>query len=140
MVGDIAAAIDLVDLNAFAGEQIIGGEDVGAGGIATEGQDGRVLHQKQGVAQAASFASLDDLTHVAQTFRIGNAAELYQMEEGHVNLMELDLRTADCGGLATVRIKVTGPMDEDGCVELTCVETITQGHAQVVVLSDEKGK
>ena len=140
VIGDVTAAVDLVDLDAFAGEQIVGGEDVGASGVAAEGQDGRVLHQEERVADGPGFASFDDLAHVAQTFRIGEAAELDQMEDLHVNLMELNLRTADCSGLATLRIKVTGPVGEEGCVELACVERITQGHVQLLVLSDEKGE
>ncbi len=60
------------------------------------------------------------------------------MEDLHVNLMELNLRTAHCGGLTEVKLKITGPLDESGCAELTCVETITEGRKQTLVLSDEK--
>jgi hypothetical protein len=46
VVGDVAAAVDLVDADAFAGEHFIGGEDVGAAGVAAQGEDGRVFEQQ----------------------------------------------------------------------------------------------
>ena len=57
-----------------------------------------------------------------------------------MNLMEMNLRTASCSGLAKVKLKIAGPLNDDGCVELTCVETITEGSQQVLVLSDERGE
>ena len=57
-----------------------------------------------------------------------------------MNLREMDLRTAFCGGLTKVKLKVIGTPDEDGCVELSCVETVTDGRQQTLVLSDEKGE
>ncbi len=56
-----------------------------------------------------------------------------------MRLMELNARTANGYPLATVKVKVTGPVDADGCVEVTCVETITEGMEQVIIFSDEKG-
>ncbi len=66
------------------------------------------------------------------------------MENLHVNLMELKLRTGSCEGLARMKLKITGPLDEEGCVELTCVETVRTacaglGQNTTLVLSDEKG-
>ena len=57
-----------------------------------------------------------------------------------MNLMQLNLRTAEAHGLAEVKIKITGQVDEDGCVKVTCVETVTSDTGQTVILSDETGE
>lgn len=140
VVGDVATTVDFVNLDASASEELVGGEDVGTGGVAAEGENGRMLHEQEGVAEGAGFAGRDDLLHDPQTFGVGDAAELKQMEDLHVNLMEMNLRTASCSGLATVKLKVMGPLDAEGCVELTCVETVTEGRKQMLVFSDEKSE
>ena len=80
VVGDVAAAVDLVELDAAAGEQFVGGEDVGAGGVAAEGENGRMLEQKERVADGAGLARGDDLGLDAQAFGVGDAAELEEMD------------------------------------------------------------
>ena len=76
MVGDVAAAVDLVDLDAALGEEIVGREDVGASGVAAEGEDGRVLEEEERVADGTCLACCDDLVLNAQAFCVGDAAEL----------------------------------------------------------------
>ena len=56
-----------------------------------------------------------------------------------MNLMELQSEVADHSGLARVKVKITGTVDADGCVEVTCVETIVDDQGQTIVLSDERG-
>jgi hypothetical protein len=45
MIGDIAAAIDLVEGDAASGEQLVGSQDVGAVCVAAEGEDGGVFEE-----------------------------------------------------------------------------------------------
>ena len=80
VIGDLAAAVGLVDLDALASEQFIAGEDVRARGVAAERENGRMLHEEQRVADSAGLARGDDLVLKAQTFGVGNAAELEQVE------------------------------------------------------------
>lgn len=46
VVGDVAPAIDVVECDAAAFEEFVGGEDVGAAGIATEREYGRVFEEE----------------------------------------------------------------------------------------------
>ncbi|MGI4831675.1 MAG: hypothetical protein ACRYFU_26365 [Janthinobacterium lividum] len=57
-----------------------------------------------------------------------------------MELMELNLRTANIRGSANVKVKITGPIGSDGYVEVTCVETVTNDNGQIVIFSDEKGE
>lgn len=57
-----------------------------------------------------------------------------------MNLMELQSETVGDSGLARVKVKITGPLDADGCVEVTCVETIVDDKGQTIVLSDARGQ
>ena len=45
VISDVAATVDLVDLDAFLREKLVGYEDVGAGGIAAKREDGWVLEE-----------------------------------------------------------------------------------------------
>ena len=56
-----------------------------------------------------------------------------------MKLMELNARTAEAHGLATVKVKITGKVDADGCVEVNCVETVTNDDGQTIIFSDERG-
>jgi hypothetical protein len=80
VVGDVAAAVDLVDFNALVGEGGIGGEDVGAGAVAAESEDGRVLEEEEGVPDAVGFAGGDDFGLDAEALGVGDAAELKEMD------------------------------------------------------------
>ncbi len=79
MVGDVAAAVDLVDGDAFAGEEVVGGEDVGAGGVPAEGKDGGVLEEDERVADEVGFAGGDDFGLDAEAFVVGDAARLEEV-------------------------------------------------------------
>ena len=76
VVGDVAAAVDLVERDAAAGEEFVGGEDVGAVGVAAEGEDGRVLEEQQDVVDATLEAEIDELRLEAEGFVVGDAAEI----------------------------------------------------------------
>ena len=82
MISDVAAAVDLVDLDAASGEEIVGREDVGAGGVAAESEDGRVFEEEERVADGSRFARCYDLGLDTEAFGVGDAAEL---EEMHVH-------------------------------------------------------
>ena len=58
-------------------------------------------------------------------------------DEEAMNLMELKERIAQARGYAVVKAKLTGPVDAEGCVEITCVETVTNDEGQTIVFSDE---
>ena len=60
VVGDVAAAIDFVDLDAALSEVLVRGKDVGAGGVASEREDGRMLEEEQRVADELLLAGGDD--------------------------------------------------------------------------------
>ncbi len=53
VIGHVAAAVDLVERDAARGQQLIGGKNVGAAGVAAQREHGRVLQQQQHVADAA---------------------------------------------------------------------------------------
>ena len=76
VIGDVAAAVDLVEGDAAAGQQFVGGEDVGAVGVAAEGEHRRMLEQQQDVVDAALEAQLDELRLEAKSLVVGNAAEI----------------------------------------------------------------
>src|SRR5579883_1567476 len=61
VVGDVAAAVDLMDFDAAIGKEFVAGEDVGAGGVASQGEYGWVFEQEEGVADAVFVARLDEL-------------------------------------------------------------------------------
>ncbi len=55
-----------------------------------------------------------------------------------MRLMELQSRLIDHAGLAKVKLRITGALDADRCVEVTCVETVNDDEGETIVLSDEK--
>ncbi len=76
VVGNVAATVDLVDGNAAAGQQFVRSKDVGAIGVATEGEDGGVFEQEEGVADAAGAACFNELLLQAQSLGVIHAAEI----------------------------------------------------------------
>ena len=76
VIGDVAATVDFVEGDAAAGEELVGGQDVGAIGVAAEGEDGRVLEEQQDVFDAALEAEVDQLRLEAEGFVVGDAAEI----------------------------------------------------------------
>ena len=81
VIGDVSAALGLVNFNVFVGELRIGSEDVGAGGIASKREDGRVLKQQKRVRDEAGFARGDDFGLEAQAFRVADATEMKEIED-----------------------------------------------------------
>jgi len=80
VIGDVAASVDLVDFGSAAGEEFVAGEDVGAGGVAAEGEDGWMLEEEERVADGSGFARGYDFGLDAQAFGVGDAAELEEMD------------------------------------------------------------
>ena len=80
VVGDVAAAVDFVDFYGSAGEQVVGGQDVGAGGVAAEGEDGWVFEEEERVADEVGFAGGYDFGLEAEAFGVGDAAELEEVD------------------------------------------------------------
>lgn len=80
VVGNISAAIDLVDFDAAASQKIIVGKDVCARCIAAKRENRWVLKQNKRVSDDAGLACGHDLGLNAQAFRVGNAAELEKMD------------------------------------------------------------
>ena len=76
VIGDVAAAIDLVEGDAAGGEQLVGREDVGAVGVAAEGENRRVLKQQENVADAAGGAQGDEFVLKAERFAVVHAPEI----------------------------------------------------------------
>lgn len=81
VVGDVSSAIDLVYLDAFLGEELVGGQDVGTCGVSTEGEDRGMLEEQEGVADLIRLAGGDDSLLDGEAFGIGNAAELEEMDD-----------------------------------------------------------
>ena len=80
VISDVAATVDFVDLDAFLGEKLVGCEDVGAGGVAAEREDGRVLEEEESVANLLGHARGHDLRLDAQAFDVRDAAELEEVD------------------------------------------------------------
>ena len=80
VVGHVAAAVDLVQLDAAGGEELIAGEDVGAGRVAAEGDDGRMLQQQQRVADEACLARGNHAGLDGEAFGVRNAAEMEEVD------------------------------------------------------------
>ena len=59
VIGDVAAAVDFVEGDAAAGKQLVGGQNVGAVGVAAKGEDGRMLEEQEHVFDAALEAEVD---------------------------------------------------------------------------------
>jgi hypothetical protein len=76
MIGDVATALDLVNFYALGCEVFVIEEDVGAVGVAAEGQDGRVLEEDERIADLVGFAGSNDLGLDAKALSVGDATEL----------------------------------------------------------------
>ena len=108
VVGDVSAAVNLVDFDAFGGEGFVGEQDIGSGGIAAEGEDRRVFQQDKGVTNLVRFSGGYDFGLDAQAFSVGDAAKLEQVDVHGVALLEAEF------GEARVVIGTTAlrPMEE----------------------------
>jgi len=76
VVGDVPAAVDFVKGDTAAQEELIGGEDVGAAGVAAEGENRGVFEEEEGVLDVTGQAQGRDLCLNAEGFVVGNAAEV----------------------------------------------------------------
>jgi hypothetical protein len=76
VVGDVAAAIDLVKGDAAAGKQFVRGENVGAASIATKREHRGMFEQEKDVSNVAIETKSCNLSLQAKCFVIGNAAEI----------------------------------------------------------------
>ncbi len=80
MIGDVAAAVDLMNLNAAIRQKLVARKNVGAAGVAAERQHRRMLQQEEGVADAVLVACFDEQPLQFQTFGVRNPAELEKIE------------------------------------------------------------
>src|ERR1700750_1173232 len=72
VVGDIAPAVDLVQLDASLGKQVVADEDVGARRISSEGKNWWVLQEEKRVVDQVLLSSCDDLLLDGEGLRIGD--------------------------------------------------------------------
>ena len=84
VIGDVSATFGLVDFDVLGGELGICGEDVGARGVATEREDGRVLEKEKCVCDEAGFARGDDFGLEAEAFGVGDATEMKEVEDAGI--------------------------------------------------------
>ena len=75
VVGDVAAAVDLVKGDTAAGKQFIGGEDVGAAGVAAKGEYRGMFEQEKNVFDTAIETESGDLSLNAKCLVVGDATE-----------------------------------------------------------------
>ncbi len=80
MVGNVSAAIDLVQFHSALCEQLVADQNVGAMRIAAEGQHGRMFQQEQRVANKLLLPCSDDLLLDGHGFRIRDAAEMEEVD------------------------------------------------------------
>ena len=76
VVGHVAAAVDLVEGNAAALEQLVRRQNVGTVGVAAQGEHGRMLQQQEHVGDAILLAEIDELGLQAQGLGVVDAAEI----------------------------------------------------------------
>ena len=81
VVGDVSAAIDLVNLDTAVGEEFIAGENVGARGVASHGEDRRVFEQNERVADAVLVARFDELLLDVESGGVVDTAEMDEVED-----------------------------------------------------------
>ena len=76
MIGNVAAAIDLVQRDAACGQHFVGGKNVRSLGVPPQREHGRVLKQQKHVAHAALLAQRDKFFLHAQGLGIVHAPEI----------------------------------------------------------------
>jgi hypothetical protein len=76
VVGHVAAAVDLVEGDAAAFEQLVRCQNVGTVGVTAQGEHGRVLQQQEHVADAILLAEIDELGLETQGLGVVDAAEI----------------------------------------------------------------
>jgi len=76
VVGDVSAAVDLVNGDTATGKQFIGGEDVRAASVAAKREHRGMFEQEKDVFDPAIEAKSGDLSLKAKCLVVGNAAEI----------------------------------------------------------------
>jgi hypothetical protein len=76
----VAAAIDLVELDAALGEFFVAGKDVGAVGVAAERQNGRVLQHQKRVTNQILLSRRDDLLLDGESLAVWDATEIEEID------------------------------------------------------------
>ena len=61
MIGDVSAAIDLVDFDSSTGEEFVASKNIFALRIPTEGEDRRVFKEQERVVDAVLVAEFDEM-------------------------------------------------------------------------------
>src|ERR1700679_1058768 len=79
VIRNVSATVDLMDLDAALSQRLIASKNVRARRIPPDRKHRRMLHQHKRVANRASLSRSNHLRLNAQSFSIGNAAELEQM-------------------------------------------------------------
>jgi hypothetical protein len=83
VVGDAAAAVDVVDLDALAAVPVVAHRQVGRQGSPPARIDGRVLEKQERVRDLAGLAARSDLFLESQAVGVGNASQLRDPELSH---------------------------------------------------------
>jgi hypothetical protein len=76
VIGHVAAAADLVDGDAAADQQLVGGKDIRALRVTTQGYHPRMLEQQQHIPDAALGDERGHLRLQTQGFVVVHAAEI----------------------------------------------------------------
>jgi hypothetical protein len=82
MIGDVSAAVDFVESDATACQKRVGGQNVGAVGVAAKSKNRRVFEEEQGIVNAALEAEFDQLRLETKSFIVGNSAEIEVPDHG----------------------------------------------------------
>ncbi len=83
MVGDVSAAIDLVDGDSAAAKEFVAGEDVLAPRVAAEGQDWRMFEEQQGIVDALLMAEFDELLLEGEGLFVVDSSELEKVQDNY---------------------------------------------------------
>ena len=67
--------------DAAAGQKFVSGQDVFAPGIASQGQDRRVLQKQERIGDLAGLAQRNDALLQGECVRVGNAAGREEVDE-----------------------------------------------------------
>ena len=88
VVGDVASSIDFVQGDAAALEEFVGGEDVGAAGVAAEGEYGRMFEKKECVFNEPFETEGGYFGLQTESFVVGDAAEIKVLNHGTFHCMD----------------------------------------------------
>ena len=86
VIGDVAAAVDLVERDAARGQKLVRRQDICALGVAAQREHGRMLEQQKHVADAAFGAQRDQLLLQAQCLAVIHAPEIEVLDHPYLRL------------------------------------------------------